>query len=120
MAWMQDLAALVARGEPGLRDLTRLVSYLLLVNEKLSTEALSEFLSPLGDKARRIPMTEVERLIEEGMQRGMQKGVRKGILQGQLRATQALARKALPMGMSPAEVVELTGLSLDEVRALTH
>ena len=67
--WLQDFSALAARGAPGLRDLTQLVDYLLIVNG-----ALSEFLSPLGDQARRIPMSVGERLLEDGMQKGMQKG----------------------------------------------
>jgi predicted transposase YdaD len=110
--WLEDFRLVVSRGEAGLRDLERLVEYAMTVNEPVSTEALSKFLAPLGDRAKEIPMTVGEQLREEGRREGRKEGSHERALE--------VARKALAKGMSPKDVAELTDLPLEEVQKLTH
>lgn len=112
LEWMDEFRILVSRGEPGLRNLELLVEYVLKVNDHIAMDALSEFLAPMGDEAKEIPMTVGEQLIEKGRQEGEAKGRLDALLQ--------TARKALAKGMSPADVAELTDLPLEEVQKLTH
>jgi len=114
--WEQEFRVLVSSGEPGLRNLALLVEYLLTVNEHVSVDALGEFLAPMGDKAREIPMTVGQQLREEGLREGLQRGRQ----EGRIEEKRELARKALAKGMSPSEVAELTELSLEEVQKLAH
>ncbi len=104
----------------------------MTVNEHATVDALAEFLEPMGDAAKEIPMTVGERLIEKGRREGEQMGLQKGLKEGrqegrqegrregELHAKRTLARKLLAIGSSPADVAELTELSFDEVQSLTH
>ena len=95
-----------------MRNLMLLVEYILRVNKHVTVDALAEFLAPMGDEAKEIPMTVGEQLIEQGRQEGIQKG--------ELRAKRSMARKLLAKGMPPTEVAELTELPPEEVQSLTH
>ena len=55
-------------------------------------------------------MTTAEKLICEGEERGIQKGIKKGEIR--------IAQKMLAKGMAIDEVVEITGLSLEEIQAI--
>ena len=103
-----------------MRNLTLIVEYLLRANERVTVEALANFMSTMGDKAREIPMTVGERLIEQGRQEGLQKGRQEGRQEGRREALLQTARKLLARGMSLDEVVEMTDLPLDEVQKLVH
>lgn len=114
--WEQEFRVLVSSGEPGLRNLALLVEYLLTVNEHVSVDALGEFLAPMGDKAREIPMTVGQQLREQGLKEGLQRGR----LEGRIEEKRDVARRLLARGMDPAEVAEATELSLKEVQELAH
>lgn len=122
--WEEEFRVQVSLGESGLRNIALLVEYLLTVNEHVSVDALGEFLAPMGDEAKEIPMTVGQQLIEKGLQKGrqegLQEGLQKGRQEGRLEEKREVARKALAKGMSPAEVAELTELSLEEVQKLSH
>ena len=120
LEWLDDFRLLVSRGEPGLRNLELLVEYLMKVNEHATVDAMTEFLTPLGDEAKEIAMTVGEQLIEKGRQEGEQVGLQKGRQEGHREALLQTARKALTKGMSPADVADLTDLSLEEVQKLAH
>jgi len=115
-SWTEEFRMEAARGKPGLRILSLLVEYLLRVNENVSVGALAEFLAPLGDEIKEIPMTVGEQLIEKGRQEGRQEGEAAGRHKEKL----DVARKALAKGMSPVDVADLTDLPVDEVQTLAH
>ncbi len=114
--WEDEFRIEVARGKPGLQNLTLLVTYLMTVNEHVTVDALAEFLEPMGDAAKEIPMSIVQQQREEGRQEGRQEGEAKGRQDALLQT----ARKALAKGMSPADVAELTDLPLEEIQKLAH
>ncbi len=110
--WEAEFRVEVSRGETGLQNLAEIVEYLLKVNEHVSVSALTEFMAPMGDEAKEIPMTVGEQLIEKGRLEGEAKGRRQNQLE--------VARRLLARGMSPAEVADATDLPLEEVQKLTH
>ena len=132
LEWLDEFRVLVSRGEPGLRNLELLVEYVLKVNDHVTMDALSDFLAPMGDEAKEIPMTVGQQLIDKGRQEGEQVGLQKGRQEGEQVGLQKgrqegrleekceVARKALAKGMSPADVAELTELSLEDVQKLAH
>ncbi|MCB1827360.1 MAG: hypothetical protein KDH94_02960 [Coxiellaceae bacterium] len=73
-------------------------------------------------------MTIAEQLIEEGMQIGIQqgmkigiqKGMEKAIEKGRQEAIQYAAIKMLKMKMGEQFILEVTGLSLEEIRVLKY
>jgi predicted transposase YdaD len=122
--WEDEFRILVSLGEPGLRSLALLVEYLMTVNEHVTVDELTEFLTPMGDEAKEIAVTLGQQLIDKGRQEGeqvgLQKGRQEGRQEGRREALLQTARKALAKGMNPAEVAELTELSLEEVQKLAN
>jgi predicted transposase/invertase (TIGR01784 family) len=57
---------------------------------------------------------------EEGIQEGIREGIQEGHLVGRREKQLEVARKALAKGMAPADVAELTDLTLEEVQKLSH
>jgi len=55
---------------------------------------------------------------KQGMQKGMQQGMQQGMLQGRQSAAEEHARRFLKMGLTPEQVAEGTGLSIDDVKKL--
>jgi predicted transposase/invertase (TIGR01784 family) len=77
------------------------------------------------DRAKMAVMTEVSALSdseemghEKGLVEGLTKGLAKGREEGRMEGLSGVAVNALKKGMSPEEVNELTGLSLNEIREL--
>lgn len=56
----------------------------------------------------------------EGFEKGYGLGVEKGIQQGIEQGKQQLVRNMLAKGLDPAQVADLTGIDLQEVRAMTE
>jgi predicted transposase YdaD len=123
-----DFREVVDQDAPDLRILRLFVHYILTVNEYVTVDELVEFLAPMGDKAKEIPMTVGEQLIEKGRQegemKGRQEGEMKGRQEGEMKGRREnqleVARKALAKGMSPSDVADLTELPLEEVQTLAH
>ena len=122
--WEDDFSEAVAQGAPDLRIPTLFEKYMMTVNEQATVDAMAEFLAPMGDEVKELPMTLAERLKEEGLQEGLQEGLKKGLKkgrqEGRLKEKVEVARKALAKGMSPADLAELTDLPLEEVQQLAH
>ena len=58
--------------------------------------------------------------IQIGIQMGIQQGIEQGIEQGEISTKRLLARNMLAEGLAPALVVEISGLTEDEVTALAQ
>jgi Putative transposase, YhgA-like len=114
-AWQDGLRAVADQDMPGLRILRLFVQYMLQVNDHVTEAALMDFLAPLGEDVKELPMSIGQQLREEGLKEGLQKGLQEG-----REALLQTARRLLARGMAPAEVAEATALPLEEVQALTH
>lgn len=108
----EDLRQIPSEGPELLHLAALLVEYLLTVNPELTPDELSEALKPMGTEAQELPKTYHLRMVEKSRQEGLEEGRRQ--------SQRETARKALAKGMSPAEVSELTELSLEEVQKLAH
>jgi len=104
----EDLRQLPSEGPELLHLAALLVEYLLTVNPELTPDELSEALKPMGTEAQELPKTYLQQKVEMGRQ------------EGRMEEKREVARKALARGMSPADVAELTALSLEEVQKLAH
>ena len=56
--------------------------------------------------------------LEKGIRQGMQQGIRQGMQQGAKEKAHAIARKMLARGNSLEEIMEMTDLTREEIRAL--
>ena len=56
--------------------------------------------------------------IAEGMEKGMKQGMEKGMKQGMKQRSLEIARKMLAKGMDAASVMEITGLSAEQMQQL--
>jgi len=56
--------------------------------------------------------------IAEGMEKGMKQGMEKGMKQGLEQRSLEIARKMLAKGMDAASVMEITGLSAEQMQQL--
>ena len=56
--------------------------------------------------------------IAEGMEKGMKQGMEKGMKQGLEQRSLEIARKMLAKGMDVASVMEITGLSAEQMQQL--
>ena len=56
--------------------------------------------------------------IAEGMEKGMKQGMEKGMKQGLEQRSLEIARKMLAKGMDAASVMEITGLSVEQMQQL--
>ncbi len=56
---------------------------------------------------------------EEGIAEGMEKGRAEGMEKGMSQRSLEIARKMLAKGLDDTTIMEMTGLSLDEIRLLT-
>src|SRR5699024_4651809 len=85
--------------------------YVLHVTDAFSVDLLKERLSMEG---RQTLMTIAEKLRQEGKREGMQEGRKKGLQEGR----KEVARKMLLMNKDEREIIELTGLTKEEVDGL--
>ncbi len=61
-----------------------------------------------------------QEILQEGEQRGLLKGEQRGLLKGKLEGKLEVAQKLLERGLSLAEVMSLTGLSIDVLNDSPH
>ena len=61
----------------------------------------------------------IERGKEQGIQQGIQQGIEQGIEHGKLEEKEAIARQLLTIGLGVSEISRATGLSHEEVEALS-
>jgi hypothetical protein len=60
----------------------------------------------------------IEKGMEKGMAEGMEKGMEKGMKKGENQKAIAIALNLKKIGMSPADISSVTGLSIDEINAI--
>ena len=56
--------------------------------------------------------------MEKGMEQGMKQGMEKGMEQGMSQRSLEIAKKMLAKGMDEATVMDMTGLSAEEMKLL--
>ena len=60
----------------------------------------------------------MEKGMEQGMKQGMKQGMEKGMEQGMSQRSLEIAKKMLAKGMDEATVMDMTGLSAEEMKLL--
>lgn len=60
----------------------------------------------------------IKKGMEKGMEKGMKQGIKKGIEQGKNEAQIQTAQKLIKMGLSKEQIVEATGLSIEQLNNL--
>ena len=60
----------------------------------------------------------MEKGMKQGMEKGMKQGIEKGMKQGLEQRSLEIARKMLAKGMDAASVMEITGLSAEQMQQL--
>ena len=71
------------------------------------------------DTAKREGIAEgMKQGMEKGMKQGMEKGMKQGMKQGLEQRSLEIARKMLAKGMDAASVMEITGLSVEQMQQL--
>ena len=118
--WQEDFRIEAGRGEPGLHNIRLVVEYVMVVDDSVETEILVEALRPMGAETQDIPKTTRQRLMQEARRLAHEEGRRLGHEEGRREGRLEVAARALAKGTPPAEVAELTGLTLEEVLELTH
>lgn len=80
----------------------------------------------LYEMAQRAPqygdelMTLAEQLKQEGRIEGIQQGMRQGMQTGEHEASRKIARAMLEKGIPEADIIEMTGISAEELPSLQH
>ena len=69
-------------------------------------------------------MTLAEQLKQEGRTEGIQQGIQEGILEGmhtgEREASRKIAQAMLKKGISVADIIEMTGITAEELPSLQH
>ena len=93
------------------------------IRDMIIRQKKDEFVRRLSEAA--LKKTEEESLkrgrqegIQEGREQGLQQGIKQGLQQGKQQEKIAIAKKLLEMHMSIEDIVQTTGLSLDEIKAI--
>jgi len=129
---LDHFASLLIKGHMSGQQITVLIKYMIQAGETHDVKTL------LYELARRVPeqgerlMTIAEQLklmgrtegllqgIQEGIQQGIKEGLHQGILEGQRAARQEIARQMLLRGFDKRAIMEMTGLTQDELQQLSH
>lgn len=121
---LDKLAGLLTRNHISGQQVIALVNYMLQAGEAQDARTL------LYEMAQRAPqygdelMTLAEQLKQEGrvegIQQGMQQGIQQGLQTGKREAARHIAQTMLKKGMSVEDIMEITGLSADELPSLQH
>jgi predicted transposase/invertase (TIGR01784 family) len=62
----------------------------------------------------------IQKGLRDGIQKGLRDGIQKGIQKGRQESALEIARNLLVRGVAPDVIAESSGLSLDEVKTLSH
>jgi predicted transposase YdaD len=96
----------------GSRELGFVLHYLFHAGDPADHAGLKQLVARLGPVAQELYMTIAEQVRQEAALKARKEGRKDTQLE--------VAAKALAKGLSVSEVAELTGLTVDEVRALAH
>ncbi|MGF7447333.1 Rpn family recombination-promoting nuclease/putative transposase, partial [Klebsiella michiganensis] len=121
--WQRDMAELVDKltsllllEQMSRQQITVLIKYMAQAGEEQDVRPL------LYELAQRVPqhggvlMTLAEKWLEEGMQ----KGIKEGIKEGKRAALLNVAKAMLERGIDTTAVMEMTGLTSDDLQQLRH
>ena len=71
------------------------------------------------DTAKREGIAEgMEKGMKEGMKQGMEKGMKEGMEKGMSQRSLEIAKKMLTKGMDEASIMDMTGLTVEEIKML--
>ena len=117
---LDKLAILLTRKHISGQQVIALVNYMLQAGEAQDARTL------LYEMAQRAPqygdelMTLAEQLKQEGRNEGIQQGMKQGIQTGEREASRKIARAMLEKGIPAADIIEMTGVSAEELPSLQH
>ncbi|MCG9692910.1 Rpn family recombination-promoting nuclease/putative transposase [Vibrio sp. Isolate22] len=124
MDFLEPLVTLLLTDYTTDKQVQSLMSYLLQVGETNNLEALITSLASSVPKHEDTLMTIAEQLRQQGEQRGIQRGRQEGIQLGEAKGRQEtlneMARKMMLNGMDQQSIMDVTGLSKDELAQLSH
>ncbi|MEZ9619525.1 Rpn family recombination-promoting nuclease/putative transposase [Vibrio sp. 10N.261.51.A1] len=124
MDFLEPLVTLLLTDYTTDKQVQSLMSYLLQVGETNNLEALITSLALSVPKHEDTLMTIAEQLRQQGEQRGRQEGIQEGrqegIQLGEAKALKEMARKMMLNGMDQQAIMDVTGLSKDELAQLSH
>ncbi|WP_235612572.1 Rpn family recombination-promoting nuclease/putative transposase [Vibrio cyclitrophicus] len=116
MDFLEPLVTLLLTDYTTDKQVQSLMSYLLQVGETNNLEALITSLASSVPKHEDTLMTIAEQLRQQGEQRGRQEGIQLG----EAKALKEMARKMMLNGMDQQAIMDVTGLSADELTRLSH
>ncbi|MFP5597800.1 Rpn family recombination-promoting nuclease/putative transposase [Kluyvera sp. 142486] len=117
---LDKLAGLLTQNHISGQQVIALVNYMLQAGEAQDARTL------LYEMAQRAPqygdelMTLAEQLKQEGRIEGIQQGMQQGIQTGEREASRKIARAMLEKGIATADIIEMTGVSAEELPSLQH
>lgn len=128
MDFLEPLVTLLLTDYTTDKQVQSLMSYLLQVGETNNLEALITSLASSVPKHEDTLMTIAEQLrqqgeqrgIQRGIQRGRQEGIQEGRQEGRQETLNEMARKMMLNGMDQQAIMDVTGLSKDELAQLSH
>ncbi|CAK1772115.1 recombination-promoting nuclease RpnB [Vibrio crassostreae] len=124
MDFLEPLVTLLLTDYTTDKQVQSLMSYLLQVGETNNLEALITSLASSVPKHEETLMTIAEQLRQQGEQRGRQEGIQLGEARGRQEGRQEtlneMARKMMLNGMDQQAIIDVTGLSKDELAQLSH
>ena len=118
--FLDKLAGLLTRNHISGQQIIALVNYMLQAGEAQDARTL------LYEMAQRAPqygdelMTLAEQLKQEGRIEGIQQGMQQGMQTGEREASRKIAQAMLKKGIPAADIIEMTGISAEELPSLQH
>lgn len=118
------LAGLLTRNHISGQQVIALVNYMLQAGKAQDARTLlfemAQHAPQYGDEL----MTLAEQLKQEGRTEGIQQGIQEGILEGmhtgEREASRKIAQAMLKKGISVADIIEMTGITAEELPSLQH
>src|SRR5699024_4381873 len=92
-----------------------IILYILRSQKNVPVDAIQR---ELTEEGRKRFMTTAEELIRKGEMRGKAEGMAEGKMEGKMERDFEIVRNALQMNMDKKQIVQLTGLSLDEIEKI--
>ena len=120
MDFLEPLVTLLLTDYTTDKQVQSLMSYLLQVGETNNLEALITSLASSVPKHEDTLMTIAEQLRQQGEQRGRREGIQLGEARGRQETLNEMARKMMLNGMDQQAIMDVTGLSKDELAQLSH
>ncbi|EPH3385084.1 Rpn family recombination-promoting nuclease/putative transposase [Klebsiella oxytoca] len=114
------LIALLAQGYLTETQINTLISYMLQAGITEKPGPLIRELAKQSPRHRELSMTIAKWLEEKGRKKGRREGRLEGRQEGRKEISHSIALKMLASGQDPKMVMELTGLSQEELSSLSH